>query len=121
SNAAAFACDGLLKPETLRTNCSAEAWISSSVAGGSKLNNVLMLRHIELALLRWQCSKPHPRRLSFRTVEGEEHGLAPAKSSRSRHWFRFRDRTRHRAGLCPRGRAGRRDRHQWRYGGRNGC
>jgi len=27
----------LLKPESLRTNCSAEALISSSVAGGSKL------------------------------------------------------------------------------------
>jgi hypothetical protein len=39
-------CDGLLKPESLRTNCSAEARISSSVAGGSKLNNVRMLRHI---------------------------------------------------------------------------
>src|SRR5262249_24373663 len=35
-----------LKPESLRTNCSAEARISSSVAGGSKLNSVLMLRHI---------------------------------------------------------------------------
>src|SRR5882672_6938234 len=45
-NAASLACDGLLKPESLRTNCSAEAWISSSLAGGSKLNSVLMLRHI---------------------------------------------------------------------------
>src|SRR5258708_56995 len=46
SNASALACEGLLKPESLRTNCSAEAWISSSVAGGSKLNSVLMLRHM---------------------------------------------------------------------------
>src|SRR3954453_9876885 len=46
SKASALACDGLLKPERLRTNCSAEAWISSPVAGGSKLNSVLMLRHI---------------------------------------------------------------------------
>src|SRR6266436_3972985 len=46
SNAASLACDGLLKPDSLRTNCSAEAWISSSVAGGSKLNSVLMLRHM---------------------------------------------------------------------------
>src|SRR5260370_13791750 len=46
SKAGALACEGLLKPESLRTNCSAEAWISSSVAGGSKLNSVLMLRHI---------------------------------------------------------------------------
>src|SRR6266404_4420408 len=46
SNASALACDGLLKPDSFLTNCSAEAWISSSVAGGSKLNSVLMLRHI---------------------------------------------------------------------------
>src|SRR6478735_4828983 len=45
-NASALACDGELKPESLRTNCSAEAWISACVAGGSKLNRVLMLRHI---------------------------------------------------------------------------
>jgi hypothetical protein len=31
----------------LRTNWSAASRISSSVAGGSKLNSVLMLRHIE--------------------------------------------------------------------------
>src|SRR5580693_9374553 len=52
SNAASLACDGLLKPDSLRTNCSAEAWISSSLAGGSKLNNVLMLRHIIFLLCR---------------------------------------------------------------------
>src|SRR6202049_2282013 len=46
SNASALACDGLLKPDSFLTNCSAEAWISSSVAVGSKLNSVLMLRHI---------------------------------------------------------------------------
>src|SRR4029077_488282 len=44
--ASALACDGELNPDSLRTNCSAEAWISACVAGGSKLNNVLMLRHI---------------------------------------------------------------------------
>src|SRR5262245_34366549 len=49
-NAASLACEGLLKPESLRTNCSAEAWISSSVAGGSKLNSVLMLRHMKGSL-----------------------------------------------------------------------
>src|SRR4051812_43553475 len=46
SNASALACDGLLKPDSFLTNCSAEASISSSVAGGSKLIGVLMLRHI---------------------------------------------------------------------------
>src|SRR3954468_10473195 len=45
-NASALACDGELNPESLRTNCSAEAWISAWVAGGSKLNRVLMLRHM---------------------------------------------------------------------------
>ena len=44
-NAASFVMDGLVEPLTLRTNCSAAAWISSSVAGGSKLCSVLMLRH----------------------------------------------------------------------------
>src|SRR5215203_5609084 len=50
-NAAAFACDGALKPESLRTNCSAEARISSSLAGGAKLNSVRMLRHIAWLLV----------------------------------------------------------------------
>src|SRR6202011_2569609 len=62
SNASALACDGLLKPESFLTNCSAEAWISSSVAGGSKLNSVLMLRHICLLLC------PIRGSLSTRTV-----------------------------------------------------
>src|SRR5216683_4802306 len=58
SNAASLACDGLLKPDSLRTNCSAEAWISSSVAGGSKLNSVLILRHIVFLLCRGRHQKP---------------------------------------------------------------
>src|SRR6476619_1390669 len=49
-NASALACDGELKPESFRTNCNAEAWISACVAGGSKLNRVLMLRHMVLSL-----------------------------------------------------------------------
>src|SRR3972149_6940804 len=35
SNAASFDLDGFLKPLTLRTYCSDDAWISSSVVGGS--------------------------------------------------------------------------------------
>src|SRR5262249_45366502 len=46
SNATAFTLDGALKPLNFRTNCSDAAQISSSVAGGSKLNSVLMLLHI---------------------------------------------------------------------------
>src|SRR5205823_12591832 len=37
ANAASLACDGLVMPLTLRTNCSAAASISSSVVGGEKL------------------------------------------------------------------------------------
>jgi hypothetical protein len=47
-----LACDGELNPESLRTNCSAEAWISACVAGGSKLNSVLMFRHIVISYIR---------------------------------------------------------------------
>ena len=46
SNAGWFAFDGLLNPLSLRTNCSDAERISSSVAGGSKLNNVRMFLHI---------------------------------------------------------------------------
>src|SRR2546427_3583580 len=45
-NTAAFAWEGRAVPLSLRTNCSADARISSSVAGGAKLARVLMLRHI---------------------------------------------------------------------------
>src|SRR5262249_27185518 len=44
--AASLAFDGRVQPLSLRTNCSAEAWTSSWVAGGSKLCKVLMLRHM---------------------------------------------------------------------------
>jgi hypothetical protein len=37
----------MLKPLSFLTNCSADARISSSVAGGSKLNRVRILRHID--------------------------------------------------------------------------
>src|SRR5713101_4658966 len=47
-NAASLAFDGLLKPLTFLTNCSAAARISSSVTGGSKLNRVLMFLHISI-------------------------------------------------------------------------
>jgi DHA2 family multidrug resistance protein-like MFS transporter len=45
-NACSFCCDGRVVPLSLRTNWSADARISSSVAGGSKLASVLMLRHM---------------------------------------------------------------------------
>src|SRR5256712_14223896 len=46
SNAARLARDGFVKPESFLTNWSDALWISSSVAGGSKLNSVLMFRHM---------------------------------------------------------------------------
>ena len=46
SNAAAFACDGRVTPAILRTYWRAAARISSSVAGGTKLWSVRMLRHM---------------------------------------------------------------------------
>ena len=48
-NAASFTCEGLLKPESFLTNCSEASRISSSVAGGSKLNRVLMFLQITLS------------------------------------------------------------------------
>jgi hypothetical protein len=47
-NASSLAFDGLVKPLIFRTNCSDAARTSSSVTGGSKLNNGRMLRHILL-------------------------------------------------------------------------
>jgi hypothetical protein len=46
SKACWLSLDGLLKPLSLRTNCRDAARISSSVAGGSKLNKVLMFLHM---------------------------------------------------------------------------
>jgi hypothetical protein len=46
SKAASFVFDGFVKPQIFRTNWSDAARISSSVAGGSKLNRVLMFLHI---------------------------------------------------------------------------
>src|SRR5258705_300242 len=45
-NTASFACEGCVVPLNLRTNCSADARISSSVAGGAKFASVLMFLHI---------------------------------------------------------------------------
>jgi hypothetical protein len=46
SKASAFAREGRVNPLTLRTYCRAAARTSSSVAGGSKLKRVRMLRHM---------------------------------------------------------------------------
>src|SRR5204862_5907766 len=48
SKACRFAREGRVKSLSLRTNCSADPLISSSVTGGLKLCNVLVLRHIAI-------------------------------------------------------------------------
>ena len=46
SNASSFALDGLVNPQIFLTNWSDASRISVSVAGGSKLNSVLMFLHM---------------------------------------------------------------------------
>ncbi len=43
--ASSFTAEGLANPLIFLTNCKAAAWISSSVAGGSKLYSTLMFLH----------------------------------------------------------------------------
>jgi hypothetical protein len=50
SNAAWLAFEGLLKPLSFLTNCTEAARISASVAGGSKLNKVLMFLHMPVSI-----------------------------------------------------------------------
>lgn len=88
SNAAWFAFEGLVKPLSFLTNCTDAARTSSSVAGGSKLNSVLMFLHI--ALLAFVCLDD---RLSFHDT-GSRHGsfLRREAEVRSGKWIpRHRD------------------------------
>src|SRR5262249_51412420 len=71
--AAWFALEGRVNPLSLRTNCSAEARISSSVAGGSKLCSVLMFRHMR-----------HPRS-DARRLEMAPAGSLSAEYNRDLH------------------------------------
>ena len=50
-----LATEGLFIPDNFLTNCNAEAFTSSLVAGGSKLKSVLMLRHIRRIILAFLC------------------------------------------------------------------
>src|SRR5439155_20287195 len=52
-NTASFACEECVVPLNLRTNCSADARISSSVAGGAKFASVLMFLHISAPHRKW--------------------------------------------------------------------
>src|SRR5947209_19927834 len=70
SNAPSLLLDGLLKPLIFRTNWRDAALISSSVTGGSKLNNGLMFRHMTKtprAIVRRSCAgAPEPFRRTTR-------------------------------------------------------
>src|SRR5271170_4587259 len=54
SNAASLLFEGCVQPLNFRTNWSAEARISTSVAGGAKLWRVLMFRHMTGLIHRWK-------------------------------------------------------------------
>src|ERR1700730_3034298 len=86
AKAASLALDGLEKPLNFRTNCSEDARISSSVAGGLKLYSVLMLRHMldpprALCLPYGLRPRPYPvsgRLSSVRQVAGSGLDSGPA-------------------------------------------
>src|SRR6185312_11263798 len=71
--------EGALKPVSLRTNCRDAARISSSVAGGSKLNRVLMLRHMAAGLRAGGeiAITPQKMRRSRRRARTEEAAATP--------------------------------------------
>lgn len=62
-NVASFALEGLLKPLTLRTNCSEAARISSSVTIGSKLKRILIFLHIVVTSVEESYNNPRKRLL----------------------------------------------------------
>ena len=66
ANATSLALDGVVKPLSLRTNCSEEARISSSEAGGLKLYSVLMARHMAQ---RWFIARSATSTVFFVVVE----------------------------------------------------
>src|SRR5262249_8018360 len=79
-NASSLAFDGALNPLSLRTNCSDAARISSSVAGGSKLNSVLILRHI------FDVLRGLPRNLwSVQAFDDGERHVEAGRHARRRH------------------------------------
>jgi redox-sensitive bicupin YhaK (pirin superfamily) len=67
--AASLARDGLLNPEIFLTNWREASRISVSVAGGSKLNNGLMFRHMSLAPRNGRANMEYAIALSLRMWE----------------------------------------------------
>jgi len=76
SNAAWLAWDGFVDPLTLRTNCSAAAWISSGVVGGSKWWRTRMLRHMRRSLHSATMTRPKLTYFDGAFSRGEECRLA---------------------------------------------
>jgi hypothetical protein len=73
SKASWFACDGLVVPLTLRTYCSAAARTSSVVAGGSKLFNGRMLRHMQATVGRPRHQTHGIHATATGTASGRDH------------------------------------------------
>src|SRR4030088_1602870 len=87
-NAGSLAFDGSLYPLSLRTNCSADARISSSVAGGSKLKSVRMFRHIDCSYAVGPGPCSVLRTLPY-SVEAFRSTAAPARAIGHRRDFFF--------------------------------
>ena len=75
-----------VEPDSLRTNCSAEARISSFVAGGAKLCRVLMLRHMGVSG-KLGVSRELPVSMRFRA--GPSHTMRAAIKARCLPWPRM--------------------------------
>ena len=85
ANTASFAFDGFVDPLTFRTNCSAAARISLSVAGGSKLWRVLMFRHMWRTLAdRVVRSAPVSEHVETVVIGAGQAGLATSACLRRR-------------------------------------
>ena len=78
SNAASLAFDGFVDPLTLRTYCSAAAWISSSVAPWAQVVGVLMFRHMPATV-----ADVSTRRSATTGCEGERGRRVPSAPSRA--------------------------------------
>src|SRR5438067_11699539 len=82
-NAASFAREGRAVPLSLRTNCSAEARISSEVAGGAKFASVLMFLHMRSLTFERNCRRDVLHEQQAVEVRGKlQRSLEGAKSTR---------------------------------------
>src|SRR5215510_7739491 len=81
--------DGFVVPLSFRTNCKAEARISSGVAGGSKLARVLMFRHIDGSRCRhaeYAAESETARLLDRATTERRDRRTARLPNGATARW-----------------------------------